>query len=85
MPTNDRALALAKVRIEEDALGHVEVPAEHRASLTFPCVVGFVAGCAAGAALEVHFGPWALGLPALLAVLAVALGERRDHLGVGTG
>jgi uncharacterized membrane protein YoaK (UPF0700 family) len=50
--------------------------ARRRASLTFPCVVGFVAGCAAGAALEVHFGLWALVLPALLAVLAVALGER---------
>jgi uncharacterized membrane protein YoaK (UPF0700 family) len=58
--------------------------ARRRASLTFPCVVGFVAGCVAGAALEVHFGLWALVLPALLAVLAVALGERRDDLGVGT-
>src|SRR5437868_5312171 len=28
--------------------------ARHRAGVTFPCVVGFVAGCAAGAALEVH-------------------------------
>jgi uncharacterized membrane protein YoaK (UPF0700 family) len=58
--------------------------ARRRASLTFPCVVGFVAGCAAGAALEVHFGLWALVLPAFLALLAVALGERRDDLGVGT-
>ena len=58
--------------------------ARRRASLTVPCVVGFVAGCAAGAALEVHFGLWALVLPALLAVLAVTLGERRDDLGVGT-
>jgi uncharacterized membrane protein YoaK (UPF0700 family) len=55
-----------------------------QASLTFPCVVGFVAGCAAGAALEVHLGLRALVLPALLAVLAVALRERRDDLGVGT-
>ena len=29
MPANDHALAIAKVRVEEDALGHVEVPAEH--------------------------------------------------------
>jgi uncharacterized membrane protein YoaK (UPF0700 family) len=55
-----------------------------RATLTFPCVVGFVAGCAAGAALEIHFGLWALVLPALLAVLAVALGER-DHYQKTTG
>src|SRR6266481_496280 len=29
MSANDRALAIAEVRVEEDALGHVEVPAEH--------------------------------------------------------
>src|SRR5437667_11238220 len=29
MPANDHALAIDKVRVEEDALGHVEVPAEH--------------------------------------------------------
>src|SRR5881397_2879748 len=29
MAANDHALAIAKVRVEEDALGHVEVPAEH--------------------------------------------------------
>jgi uncharacterized membrane protein YoaK (UPF0700 family) len=52
--------------------------ARHRASVTLPCVVGFVAGCAAGAALEVHFGLRALALPVLLAVLAVALGELRS-------
>jgi uncharacterized membrane protein YoaK (UPF0700 family) len=49
--------------------------ARHRAGVTWPCVAGFVAGCAAGAALQVHFGLWALALPAGLAVLAVALGE----------
>jgi len=49
--------------------------ARRRVSLTFPCVVGFVAGCAAGAVLEVHFGLRALALPFALAVLAVPLGE----------
>jgi hypothetical protein len=34
-----------------------------------------VAGCAAGAVLEVHFGLWALALPVVLAALAVPLGE----------
>ncbi len=29
MPANDHAMGIAKVRVEEDALGHVEVPAEH--------------------------------------------------------
>jgi uncharacterized membrane protein YoaK (UPF0700 family) len=50
----------------------------HRAAVTFPCVAGFVAGCAAGAVLEVHFGLWALALPAALAALAVPLGELRS-------
>jgi uncharacterized membrane protein YoaK (UPF0700 family) len=49
--------------------------ARRRAGVTWPCVVGFVAGCAAGAALEVPFGLWALALPVALAVLAVPLGE----------
>jgi uncharacterized membrane protein YoaK (UPF0700 family) len=51
--------------------------AQRRASVTFVCVVGFVVGCAAGAALEVHFGIRALALPVVLAALAVALGELR--------
>jgi uncharacterized membrane protein YoaK (UPF0700 family) len=49
--------------------------ARHRAGVTFPCVVGFVAGCAAGAALEVYCGLWALALPVGLAAAAVPLGE----------
>lgn len=48
--------------------------ARRRASATFPCVVGFIAGCAAGAILEVYGGLWALTLPVVLAALAVLLG-----------
>jgi uncharacterized membrane protein YoaK (UPF0700 family) len=54
------------------------VSARRRASVTFPCVVGFVAGCAAGAVLEVHFGLGALAVPFALAALAVGLGELRS-------
>jgi uncharacterized membrane protein YoaK (UPF0700 family) len=50
--------------------------ARRRAGVTFACVVGFVAGCAAGAVLEVHLGLRALVLPVVLAVAAVPLGER---------
>jgi len=53
--------------------------ARRRASVTGSCVVGFVAGCAAGAVLEVHFGLWALVLPVALAGIAVPLGELRRH------
>jgi uncharacterized membrane protein YoaK (UPF0700 family) len=49
--------------------------ASQRASLTFPCVVGFLAGCAGGAFLEIHFQLWALALPVILASLSVPLGE----------
>jgi len=49
--------------------------ARSRARMTFPCIVGFVGGCAAGAALEVKFGLWALALPVVLSALAVPLGR----------
>ena len=52
--------------------------ARHRAGMTGLCVVGFVAGCAAGAALEVHLGLWALALPVALAVFVVPLAELRS-------
>ena len=47
--------------------------ARRRASVTFPCIVGFMAGCAAGAVLETHVGLWALALPAALATLALTM------------
>ena len=50
--------------------------ARRRAGLTLPSVAGFVFGCAAGAFLEVHLNLLALALPAILAALAVPLGER---------
>jgi uncharacterized membrane protein YoaK (UPF0700 family) len=49
--------------------------ARQRASVTGSCVVGFAAGCAAGAVLEVYSGLWALALPVILAALAILLGE----------
>jgi uncharacterized membrane protein YoaK (UPF0700 family) len=49
--------------------------ARHRARATFPCILGFLIGCMAGAILEVHSGLRALALPVALAVAAVVLGE----------
>src|SRR5262249_36671335 len=71
--TVDRATA-AWGRGEPDDIAR----ARRRAVVTLPCVVGFVAGCAAGAALEVQCGLWALALPVVLAAVAVPLGELRD-------
>jgi uncharacterized membrane protein YoaK (UPF0700 family) len=52
--------------------------ARRRARMTFPCIVGFIGGCAAGAALEVKFGFWALALPVVLSALAVPLGQAEE-------
>jgi uncharacterized membrane protein YoaK (UPF0700 family) len=51
--------------------------ARRRAGLTLPSVVGFIVGCAAGAALKAQCGLWALALPVTLAAAAVPLGELR--------
>jgi len=63
--------ALARSRGDAEELAK----ARRRARMTFPCIVGFIGGCAAGAALEVKFGFWALTLPVVLSALAVALGR----------
>jgi len=47
--------------------------ARHRAGVTFRSMVGFLAGCASGAVLEIHVGLWALALPVVLATLALTL------------
>jgi uncharacterized membrane protein YoaK (UPF0700 family) len=62
---------LAHGRGEPDSLAGARL----RIRKTFPPVAGFVAGCAAAAVLEVHFGLWALALPTVLAAGSVPLGE----------
>lgn len=52
--------------------------ARRRARMTFPCIVGFIGGCAVGAALEVKFGFSALALPVVLSALAVPLGRAEE-------
>ncbi len=58
----------------QNALVRLELPGRG-ARLTFPSVAGFVAGCAAGGFLELHFGLGALVLPVVLAAIAIPLGE----------
>jgi uncharacterized membrane protein YoaK (UPF0700 family) len=48
--------------------------ARRRARLTWPAVVGFVAGCGVGACFEMVVGLLSLALPVGLALLALALG-----------
>jgi uncharacterized membrane protein YoaK (UPF0700 family) len=47
--------------------------ARRRAKHTWPAIVGFTVGCALGAACEATLGLWSLGLPASLALLALAM------------
>jgi uncharacterized membrane protein YoaK (UPF0700 family) len=46
--------------------------------MTFACVIGFAAGCAAGAVLEIEVGLGALALPVVLSALAVPLGRFQE-------
>jgi uncharacterized membrane protein YoaK (UPF0700 family) len=62
-------LARGNALPEETAL------ARRRIRMTFPAFAGFIAGCATGGLLEVHFGLWALTFPVLLAVVAIPLSE----------
>jgi uncharacterized membrane protein YoaK (UPF0700 family) len=41
--------------------------------MTIPAIAGFVAGCAGGGLLELHFKLWALVFPVVMAVIAVPL------------
>jgi uncharacterized membrane protein YoaK (UPF0700 family) len=66
---------LARGREDPNDLADVR----HRARVTLLCIVGFIAGCVAGAILEVRFGIGALALPVILAVLAVALEEEKGR------
>jgi uncharacterized membrane protein YoaK (UPF0700 family) len=84
MSTNITQLTIDLARLARGR-GNLDDLAEarRRARMIFPCVVGFVGGCAAGAVLEVHVGLWALALPVVLAALAVPLGELKSDGGAG--
>lgn len=51
----------------------VVAKARRRAYHTWPAIIGFVAGCAAGAACEATLGLWSLVVPVSLALLALAI------------
>jgi uncharacterized membrane protein YoaK (UPF0700 family) len=54
------------------------VKARDRAMRTWPAIVGFAFGCALGAICQAAIGLWSLALPAVLALLAVAMGVTAD-------
>jgi uncharacterized membrane protein YoaK (UPF0700 family) len=65
--------ALVRRAEDPDKLGETR----QRARVTFLCMGGFLAGCVAGAAFELHFGVGALVLPVILAAIAVPLGDQK--------
>jgi uncharacterized membrane protein YoaK (UPF0700 family) len=75
MTTNITQLTVDLVTLARRGNADELAKARNRARMTFPCIVGFVVGCAAGAPLEVKFGLWALALPVVLSALAVPLGR----------
>ncbi len=77
MTTNTTQLTIDLVTLARRR-GHADhlARARSRAAVTSSSVVGFVAGCASGALLELRCGLGALALPVILAALAVPLGER---------
>ena len=74
MTTNITQLTVDLATLARSRRNHGELAqARHRVRMTFPCIIGFVVGCAAGAVLEVRFGLWALALPVVLSALSVPL------------
>jgi uncharacterized membrane protein YoaK (UPF0700 family) len=47
--------------------------ARRRIRMTIPAIAGFIAGCAGGGWLEIHFKLWALVFPVVMAMIAVPL------------
>src|SRR6267143_5315906 len=74
MTTNITQLTVDLATLARSSGNHGELAqARRRLRMTFPCIIGFVVGCAAGAVLEVKFGLWALALPIVLSALSVPL------------
>jgi uncharacterized membrane protein YoaK (UPF0700 family) len=63
-----------------DARGAEAAAARKRIDRIWPSIVGFVTGCAVGAACEARFGLWSLALPAGLALLALAMARPRTSV-----
>jgi uncharacterized membrane protein YoaK (UPF0700 family) len=73
MTTNVAHFVLALGEVLAGGDDDVVAGARKRVIHIFPVIVGFVLGCALGAAGQAVYGSWSLGLPAGLALLAVMM------------
>ena len=60
---------------QRDAAPAARAQARERARVTFPCIAGFLAGCALGALLQLAIGMWSLAAPVALSFYALRLGR----------
>jgi uncharacterized membrane protein YoaK (UPF0700 family) len=82
MTTNIAHFVLALGEVLAGGNADVVEGARKRVIHIFPVIVGFVLGCALGAAGQAAYGSWSLGLPAGLALLAVVMSLRGDRKNV---
>jgi uncharacterized membrane protein YoaK (UPF0700 family) len=73
MTTNVAHFVLALGEVLAGGDDSVVAGARKRVIHIFPVIVGFILGCALGAAGQAAYGSWSLGLPAGLALLAVVM------------
>jgi uncharacterized membrane protein YoaK (UPF0700 family) len=81
MTTNVAHFVLALGEVLAGGNEDVVAGARKRVIHIFPVIVGFVLGCALGAAGQAAYGAWSVGLPAGLALLSVVMslkGERKN-------
>ena len=79
MTTNITQLSIDLATVAWSRRNPDEVAAARRRACTvLPCLVAFVSGCAAGAALESCFGLWALVIPVFLSALTIVFTPEAD-------
>jgi len=79
MTTNIAYFMLALGELLAGGDDAVVASARKRVTHILPVIVGFTIGCALGAAGQSAYGSWSLGLPAGLALLALAMSVMVKH------
>jgi uncharacterized membrane protein YoaK (UPF0700 family) len=83
MTTNVAQFMLALGEVLAGGDQAVVANARRRMIYLIPVLIGFVLGCALGAAGQTAYGAWSLGLPAGLSLLAVGMSSTRERKNQG--